>query len=99
MKTPQEFIELAQGFYSGSDREYQDGQAWIDGTVSIRPKTHLPIIEDYLSGLLAASGNSEQLMEIWNKCDPDVWFETSNDLRDFLILVLDSVNRANAASR
>jgi len=80
MKIPMEFRKLARGFHQGIGEVASSVDDMVDIAVSLlEPEEYRPAAA-YLAELIRRGPGDPELMTIWERASPDIYFSSGDDL-------------------
>lgn len=93
MKPSEEFFDFCSGLHQDFDLYGPKPQDWIDGALGLVSKERLPVLRDYISGLLAGSYSDAELQDIYRSTFTALAIWNDYGVRPFLAMVRDRIDQ------
>lgn len=92
MKVPAEMRLLVLGMEDYTMPQPFEERAWISNNIQLKDIKTCRAIAAFLRSVLAQDLSGSELRAIWNSCDPRFMFETDEQLRLFLSVMLEQLD-------
>lgn len=92
MKIPQEFRLLVLGMEDYTMPTPFDERVWIANNIRLKDVRTCLAIGGFLRSVLGKNLSGPELREVWDACGPRFMFETDEQLRLFLGMMLDQLD-------
>jgi hypothetical protein len=93
MKPSKEFFDFCSGLHQDFDLYGPKPEDWIDGALRFLFIERLPVLRDYINGLLTHGYSDAELQDIYRSTPTELRIWDDQGVRPFLTKVRDRIDR------